>query len=151
MSKTKPQEMLRDIGCEIEAAEAHLEAIRAERRRIELEGMYPGVPHESWENRGARGRYLYMIFRRGSNGSFAGPNGTRRLYVGADPVQIENARRLAANRIAFEEHLKDEHQLSAYIDRCRREMAALHQTASRWPRVDLGTIRRGPIAGSVPK
>jgi len=88
------------IRDELSTALAHLVDLHQALGKIEAAGMYPALPTEQWQARGDSGeaRYLYMLFRKNAEGTYQGPGGKRKLYVGADPGRQAEARRLAENR-----------------------------------------------------
>lgn len=72
-------------------------AIAAKLEQLKAAGTYSTMPTEQWQTRGGVGKYLYHVWtldRR--TRKYQGPNGIRKLYIGADPARIENARARAA-------------------------------------------------------
>jgi hypothetical protein len=122
---------------ELAAAREHREQLTLEMRRIAAAGMYQAVPTEQWQSRGGgEAKYLYMLFRSNSQGEYYGPAGRRKLYVGADPAKIAEARRLAANRQRWEQIAEVKDRLRIWIDQQERKIEQIALYADRWPRVE---------------
>lgn len=91
------------ISGNIHAAELYLGDLHEAAQDIAAAGAYPAVPSEQWQNRGSGEKYLYMIFKTNQAGSYLGPDGARKVYVGNKPENIQEARRLAENRRRLDE------------------------------------------------
>lgn len=90
--------LLGGIARDLERLELGLVEMAAECLRLEAAGMWPAVPSESWETRGGGDPvYLRLVFPKRT----AGLNG-RKVYVGAKPEKIADARRKTANRQRWE-------------------------------------------------
>lgn len=106
--------LLLKIGQEYRAAEQCLAEIQAEMSETEAAGMYPAIPTERWKDN----RYLYMYFNDRPPDLSLDAKG--RLYIGADPARIAEARRLVANRIEWEALNRIATYLQGYL-RLRQE------------------------------
>ncbi len=134
---------------EFEQALAHLKQIKARMNQLEKAGMYPGVPKEQWQDRNAPRddeetpdqervkNYLYMIFRQAPGRTvqaYEGPQGKRKVYVGADPRRIAEARQMAANRVEWNQLHQAATQLESWLSARRSELREQQRRASEWPR-----------------
>jgi hypothetical protein len=91
-------------------------ALQAEIAELEAAGMYDEVPAESWENRNGGGKYLRLIFPQ--------HDGTRRkVYVGAYPSAIAEARAKIARRQRYEELTRNLARLDLVIGQAERKLA----------------------------
>jgi len=134
-------EHLGKIRVGMEKAHVHRTQIRRRMNQIEREGMYPAVPREQWQARnGGEARYLYMLFRMNPDGSYQGPDGKRKVYVGADPRKQAEARRLAANRRRWEELNTVLQNLNAWLTRLTRELAEMATWIDHYPKVLGGEV-----------
>ena len=94
---TKWADLLMAIMEDLARLESGLLAIKLEQARLEAAGMYPAVPTESWEARnGGEARYLRMVFPMGALEE------GRKIYVGCDPLRIEEAQCMATRRVRWE-------------------------------------------------
>lgn len=120
------------IHANIEAAKEHLLEIEAAMALLERAGMYPAVPHFQWQSRpGSEGRYLYCIFRQNGDGSYTGPDGKKKLYIGTNEANINEARRLTNNRAEWERFREHKLQLLVWINDCDGQLVALEREADR--------------------
>lgn len=134
---------LQQIRANMAQAEQKLEEIKAAMGRLEQAGMYPAIAHEQWQTRpNSQGEYLYMTFRKNGDGSYKGPDGRRKVYVGADPEQIAEARRLNRNRETWEELKTRKDDLEMWLmwrkgdlDKLLWELTNLVEKTSRSPDV----------------
>jgi hypothetical protein len=96
---------------------ARLRAVlQAEIAELEAAGMYDAAPAESWETRNGQGKYLRLIFPQ--------HNGTRRkVYVGAYPSAIAEARAKIARRQRYEELTRNLDRLAHAQGVAERELA----------------------------
>ena len=130
------RELLTQIDAEIVQAEQHAVLIRQKMSELEQAGMYPAVPTERWKD----DRYLYLYFAHPPNGLHL--DAKQRLYVGADPARIEEARRLVKNRRVWEELLQLARWLDQWIMEKETGIRNMASQAGRWPRAKeewLGT------------
>lgn len=136
------------IEANITAAKQHFQQIEAARFLLQEQGMYPAVPHFQWQRREEMGeaKYLYLIFRQNSDGSHQGPDGKKKVYVGADPAKIEEAKRLVINRAQWEQLGREASKLRGWIDYYKSEIAELNREANRilvrsqeWPKASIPT------------
>ncbi len=135
---------LTNIQTYLDLAAERLTALRAQMERLEQEGMYPAIPSEQWQSRNGieEKRYLYMLFRKGSNGRYQGPDGKRKVYVGCNPERIAEARRLAANRREYENLNKTVERLEMWINARQREVGNLADRCKSWARPASWSNRR---------
>ncbi|HEX8833970.1 MAG TPA: hypothetical protein VF719_07200 [Abditibacteriaceae bacterium] len=129
---------------DLQKATVHLVEIRASMQKLEAAGMYPSVPNESWQKR-ERGQtdYLYMTFRKDATGRFLGPQGMRKVYVGADPEKIAQARAMAQRRRDYDQLQADANALERYLAECRSQSQGLRRIAQRWPRAQAELLLTG--------
>lgn len=130
------EQLLQTIAANLETAQKHLDDIHQEIEHLAVIGMYPSLPTEQWQNRGGAGQYLYMLFRQDRNGQYTGPDGKRKLYVGADPVKIAEARRLAKNRRRYEELCEAARQVEQWLKSQEYQIERLAKDSGRWPHMN---------------
>ena len=119
-------------------AEALIRQIQEQITTLEAEGMYPAVPKFQWQSRGSEARYLYLVFRQGSDGQYLGPEGKRKLYIGCDEVKIQEAQRLTHNRTMYESLHLTMNRLQRWLDYKKSEVYAQPDALRR----KLDTINR---------
>lgn len=107
---------IQSIQAAILGAFEHLGEIETGLSHLEAAGMYPAVPTEQWQRRNGNGEYLYMIFRKGKNGEYQGPDGKRKVYIGCKAEAIGEARRLAANRRKYERLTAQRNEVIRWIN-----------------------------------
>ena len=140
--------LIEDILVDLRRLETGLMSMRRERLRLEVAGMWPAVPTESWEPRTnsthGEARYLRLLFPAGTRGQKR-----YRVYVGSKQEAIAEARRKAVNRRRWEK-LDEE---IAGLERCLRNVeAALNRqrlVVSMRPLPDLGTAAGSGEAAGV--
>lgn len=108
-------EKIKQAQDNINAAAAHLRQIEGAMALLEQAGMYPAIPHFQFQERNGSGEYLYLLFRQNHDGSYTGPGGKRKLYIGADPKKQDEARRLTHRREIWEELKTAKTQLEAWM------------------------------------
>jgi hypothetical protein len=132
---------LGSIAANIKAVTQHLGRVEAAMRRLEAAGKYPAIPSEQWKD----GRYLYMRFDQNEYHDFT-LDYKNRLYIGASPARILQARRLAENArrwAALEVWRKN---LSGWLRRVRNGVADLARQAASTPNLDPATLELyGPL------
>lgn len=137
------------IQANIQAAKEHLEQIEAAMTLVETAGMYPAVPHFQWQRREELGeaRYLYLVFRQNGNGGYMGPDGKKKVYIGADPSKIEEAKRLVCNRERHDWLSVQKSRLRGWIIMTENQIGQLDIKAKslladsqKWPKSELSTI-----------
>jgi hypothetical protein len=130
------REHLDEIAASLSNAIQHEQEIAAAMLELEQAGIYPAIASEQWQARGGgEAKYLYMLFRLDpSTGTYTGPDSKRKLYIGADEIKIAEARRLNANRRAWEALQSHRNHLRLFIDSRKREIASVAANARRWPR-----------------
>lgn len=121
---------LTQIVSQLTQAEAHIALLRQKIGEIEQAGMYPAIPTERWKDN----RYLYLYFPNGAPGLKLDVK--QRLYIGADPARIEEARRLAANRRAWEELSHAISRLDRWLSEHSRAIISEARQAGNWPRAE---------------
>lgn len=120
------QDILDLINDNLELATTLRSRIDLELANIEASGMYPAVANEQWQQRpNGQADYLYMVFRANGDGSHAGPEGKRKLYIGADPEKQAAARRLNVNRMLFDKLTRRRQDVSYWITGQRRTLSNL--------------------------
>jgi hypothetical protein len=110
--------------------------------------MYPGLPTERWKD----DRYLYLYFPDGPADGLR-LDAKQRLYIGADPQRIEEARRLVGNRRRWEELNRIDEWLDRWIRDKETDIGRMADLARRWPRAKedlLGLDLSGAAAPAVP-
>lgn len=141
------------IQANIQAAKDHLALISAAMETLKISGMYPAIPHFQWQRREEAGeaRYLYLVFRQNGDGAYQGPDGKKKIYIGADPTKIEEAKRLTRNRQTWEKLKEHHNRLSSYITLCEGKLLQLESQADttlhysqQWPRSELSQIGAAP-------
>jgi hypothetical protein len=130
-------EQLACIGDNLAAAREHLGSIELAMDSLAAAGMYPAVPTEQVQARNGRGQYLYMLFRRNEDGSYQGPGGRRKVYIGCDAERIAEARRLAENRKKYEVLLRMARDLEEWLEVHHDQVGELSIRCERWPWIDL--------------
>jgi len=89
---------------------------QAEIASLEAAGMYEAIPAESWETRNGGGRYLRLVFPQ--------HDGQRRkLYIGAYPSAIAEARAKVERRKRWEELTRNLARLDHAQGVAERELA----------------------------
>jgi len=127
----------------IQEAIAAYHNLESELAELEQTGMYPSVPSEQWQTRNGSGEYLYMLFHTDRDGNYQGPDGKRKIYVGNKPERIEEARRLAANRVLYEQKRRSYDRLREWIHAVNYQARYLKQKADGWRDiVDPGSAGR---------
>ena len=90
---------------------------QAEIASLEAAGMYESIPAESWESRNGGGRYLRLVFPQ--------HDGQRRkLYIGADPAAIAEARARVERRQRWEELTRNLARLAHTQSVAERDLTA---------------------------
>lgn len=126
--ETTLDEKIRQIQANIQAAEAKLAEVQNALDFLVSTGMYPAQAKEQWQTRpNSSGQYLYMIFRSDGDGGYLGPNGKRKVYVGADPNSIAEAKRLNQNIKTHETLKYRKYGLESWIHRQRRDVEAIER------------------------
>jgi len=88
---------------------------QAEIASLEAAGMYEAIPAESWENRNGGGRYLRLVFPQ--------HDGQRRkVYIGAYPSAIAEARAKIERRKRWEELTCNLARLAHTLNVAEREL-----------------------------
>lgn len=135
------------IRVNIQAARDHIAEIEGAMSLLEQAGMYPAIPHFQWQTRNGDGQYLYLLFRQNHDGTYAGPDGKRKVYIGANEKHVEAARQLARNRQTWEQLKAEKLTLFTYITVCEGKLLNLEREADRtldysqkWPRAILPQI-----------
>lgn len=125
MTSEEWAELLTEIMEQVARLEAGLVAMKFEMGRLEADGMYPAIPTgEVWEK---GKRYLRLTF---PCGTLLG--GRRKLYVGCDPVKIQEARKKAANRRRWEELDDEIERLERYLWMTRGNLERVAGSAKRY-------------------
>lgn len=161
MDRTDPSTKLRmhhldQIQFELLQAEEHLARIRQRMTELEAAGMYPsassgrspGLPTERWKD----DRYLYLYFPDGAANGLK-LDAKQRLYIGADPARIEEARRRVANRRKWEDLNSIARWLDQWLKEKETDIRQIADRAKRWPRAKeelLGTENAGSSGGAGP-
>ncbi len=117
------------VQANIHSAREHLADIQNAMTPLELDGMYPAVPHFQWQDRNGDGKYLYLIFRQNHDGSYTGPNGKKKVYIGSNEDRIEEARRLTNNRLKWQELEAKQAELARWIRMCESKLLMLQREA----------------------
>lgn len=123
------------IGHHMAKARKHLKAVHAAMDALKSEGMYNGVPTESWDSKTKDGEktYLDMVFRSDGRG-FQGPNGVRKLAIGRDADKIAAARGMVERRQRFNELESVATRLESWIRSKHEEILRLERLAYDWPK-----------------
>jgi hypothetical protein len=131
----------------IQAAQAHLLEIEAAMATLEQAGIYPAVPHFQWQERNGNGsQYLFLLFRQNGDGTYSGPDGKRKIYIGSNEENIAEARRLTKNRQAWELLRANKTQLCYWINDRENQLASLERTANHL----LHSTEKHPKANLTP-
>jgi hypothetical protein len=141
MNETQDQLTFSWLVCireNLSGAAHHLHEILQVMNGLEQAGMYPAIPTEQWQDRDGKGKYLYMLFRQDGYGVYTGPDGKRKLYVGADPEKIAEARRLTANRRRWEDLKAAAGKIDRWLKARQCDIEYLARNCQQWPRIDLG-------------
>lgn len=125
---------LDNLRAEYTAAVAYYYQLEQHLAGLESLAMYPAVPSEQWQHRNGSGQYLYMIFRRGDNGAYQGPDGRRKVYVGNKPARIAEARDMARRRAEYEDTLRRYDKLRNWIYLALVSVRMNNSTATTWRR-----------------
>lgn len=125
-------EKIKQVQENINAAAAHLRQIEGAMALLEQAGMYPAIPHFQLQERNGSGEYLYLLFRQNHNGSYTGPGGKRKLYIGADPKKQDEARRLTHRREIWEELRAAKISLQGWITINEAKIARIDAEISRY-------------------
>lgn len=139
---------LDQIGFEMLQAEEHLAVIRHAMASLEAAGMYPGLPTERWKD----ARYLYLYFPNGAANDLK-LDAKQRLYIGADPQRIEEARRRVGNRRRWEDLNSVARWLDQWLKEKGTDIEQMASRAKRWPRAKeelLGLDLSGAAAPAGP-
>lgn len=137
------------INTNIAAAQDHLTEILEAMQLLQGAGMYPAIPHFQWQRREEMGeaKYLYLIFRQNSDGSHQGPDGRKKIYIGADPANIEEAKRLVRNRERWEQLGQQSIKLRGWITITEKRLSDLERQSllilkesQEWPRFSANGI-----------
>lgn len=145
---------LGSIGSSIRAVSKYLLEVEASMRTLEQAGMYPQIPTERWKDE----TYLYMYFsdrlsatRRDASAHGLTLDSKGRLYIGRDPVKIEEARRLAENRRRWGALEVWQKNCYGWLRRIRSDVARLAREATLTPNLDAATLELyGPALGTGP-
>lgn len=117
------------VEANIQAAYDHLVEIEEAMGLLEAAGMHPAIPHFQWQDRSSDGRYLYLIFRQNSDGSYQGPDGKKKVYIGNKPEAILEARRLTDNRQKWESLQAQRRELTSWLTICKSKLLQLQRQA----------------------
>lgn len=130
------------IEAELALASEHWSEIKTACELIMQAGMFDSLPHFQYQARDGseEKKYLYLIFRQGNGGAYHGPDGKRKVYIGADPLKIAEARRMAKNYELYQSLKAKEIELRRWIDYRRLDIERLNQSAEqllasskKWP------------------
>lgn len=130
------------ILTQINAATDHQTEIQAACNLIKEAGMFDSLPHFQYQARDGseEKKYLYLIFRQSDSGAYHGPDGKRKVYIGADPLKIAEARRLAHNYDLYQSLRAKEIELSHWIGYKKLELKRLEESvgqllaaSKKWP------------------
>lgn len=138
MNEEEQLAYLVDIRKNLAGVTHHLHEILRAMNELEQAGMYPAIPTEQWQTRNGSGQYLYMLFRQDRYGVYTGPDGKRKLYVGADPEKIAEARRLVANRRRWEELKAAAEKVDRWLKARQGDIEYLARNCQQWPCIELG-------------
>jgi hypothetical protein len=125
-------EKIKIMQANIEAAAAHLKQIENVMALLEQAGMYPAIPHFQFQERNGSGEYLYLLFRQNHNGSYQGPDGKRKIYIGADQKKQDEARLFAQRREIWERLKSGKIILQSWITANEAKIIRLDTEISRW-------------------
>lgn len=128
------------IETELDFAQSRLAEIEQSMRLLKLAGMYDSEPHFQWQSRNDNGRYLYLIFRQNADGSYSGPDGKRKVYIGCNESNIAEATRLTQNYKAYCSLQNKANELKRWIrdyqyelENLEKQIARLVRESKRWP------------------
>jgi hypothetical protein len=125
-------EKIKLIQENIDSAKQHIQQIEDAMALLEQAGMYPSIPHLQLQERNGRGVYLYLLFRQKYDGSYAGPGGKRKLYIGADPKKQDEARRIIHRMENWNELKMAKIQLEAWITINEAKITRIDAEISRY-------------------
>ncbi len=117
-------------------AQQRLAEIVDAKAALDAAGMYPAVPTQDWQARGADPddkRYLYLCFPADGDGGYTSPTGKRKVYIGVDPDKQAEAVRLARNRRRFEDLERQQAAVQGWIASLSLAIESACNTA-RWRR-----------------
>ncbi len=93
----------------IPALARQLNIIATEIQQLQAAGMYDQVPTESWETRnGGQTRYLRLVFP--TDGA-----GRTKIYIGNDPLKIEEARAMIDRRKTYDRWAAEQRRIAARV------------------------------------
>lgn len=148
--------LIKLIEAHIAAAQEHLGEIEAAMSLLETAGMYPAVPHFQWQRRDEMGeaRYLYLVFRQNGNGAYMGPDGKKKVYIGASEGAINEAKRLTRNRERYDRLFIQKNGLRGWILATQNQVGQLEtrathllQDSQKWPKTELSSIEAAAVPG----
>lgn len=117
------------------AATAHLSSLRKSLEEIKRRPMWPAVPTEVWFGRyGRNTKYLELLFHKNNDGTYQGPDGIRRVYIGIDPERIADARKRTETRKLYEQLVTDIENLEKYLEDRKQEIVMFSMSTQNWPR-----------------
>ena len=124
---------LKTIKTNFRQAQAHLHDLRRQIALLEERGIYDAIPTESWQDRGGKGRYLYLYFpqRRDGDG-YLGPGRRRKLYIGASPARIAAARRRVQRTRDHRQLNREAERLHTWLRRRAAELNILARQLAAW-------------------
>jgi hypothetical protein len=125
-------EKIKLVQDNIDSARQHLQRIEGAMALLEQVGMYPAVPHFQLQERNGSGEYLYLLFRQNHDGSYTGPGGKRKLYIGADPKKQDEARLFTHRRETWEDLRTAKIQLEAWIRMSESKITRLEAEVSHY-------------------
>jgi len=111
--------VLQEIADHFTALAALRAEWQAEIASLEAAGMYEAIPAESWETRNGGGRYLRLVFPTDRK-----TGQRRKLYVGAYPSAIAEARAKVERRKRWEELTRNLARLAHALSMAERELTA---------------------------
>lgn len=123
-------QMIAHIKIEIKKAKT-TQASLAQQMAELGKAIYPQIPHFQWQDRGGDSKYLFLTFRKTENGSYGGPDGKKKLYIGNDPEKILQAQQMAVNTINYKELDDTIRRLRWWISSREGDIEALHRKADR--------------------
>lgn len=122
------QAKIKQIETNIQIAQGRLDDVTNALELLEAVGMYPAEAREQWQTRpNSEGQYLYMLFRKNRHGEYEGPGGKRKVYVGADPEKIAEARRLNQNRLSHDKLSSKRWELQRWISNQEYELRRIFE------------------------
>lgn len=130
---------LEEINQHLAAAHSHHRRLVAAMAYLELAGMYPAVPTEEWRSQdgSSEADHLYLHFPSTPDGTYQGPDGKETLYIGNNPEQIADARRLAENSRRWEQLSDDRQTLDTWLFRREVALQDLASKCEHWPRGEI--------------